>query len=198
MFRIERLVPRARGGLALLALLSVSSLAEAQRKAPPTSGTVTPSSPSGRAVRRTRAWEGLAVSTEIEATFNGRRYDRTVEAQCEFDERASPGSARWQWNVLFPPFSGVKVEPAPLMSFALAIWNPGKEGAPAPFSFAMAADGESPMIQTYGRPAGKGTVRIKRDGVGAKFYVSGTDARGRKITATVECSQVRKPEAAGG
>jgi hypothetical protein len=197
MFWTERFISLAGRGLALLSLLAVSSLAEAQRKAPPT-GTVTPSSPSGRVVRRARAWEGLAVSTEIEATFNGRRYDRTVEAQCEFDERASPGSARWQWNVLFPPFGGVKVEPAPLTSFALAIWNPAKEGATVPFSFAMAADGESPMIQTYGRPAGSGTVRIKRDGTGAKFYVSGIDARGRKISATIECSQVRKPEATGG
>jgi hypothetical protein len=194
---IDRITPPAIGGLTLLLLLAVASPSEAQRRPIPPPGSVTTSTPSRGPARRARAWEGLAVSTEVDVTFNGRRYDRKVEAQCEFDERATPGSPRVQWNVLFPPF-GVTPEPAPLRKFSLAIWNPSSSGRAAPFSFAINANGESPMIQTYGRPAGSGTVRVRRDGPGAKFEVSGTDARGRKIAATIECSQVRKPEATGG
>jgi hypothetical protein len=196
VLKIIRFSPPVSCMLIVVTFVAASSTAAAQRKAP-TGGTVTTSTPTRLPVRRARPWEGLAVSTKADITFNGRRYERTVEAQCEFDERATPGSARWQWNVLYPPF-GVKREPAPLTSFALAIWNPAKAGAPAPFSFAIGADDESPMIQTYGRPAGSGTVRISRNGPGAKFDVSGADARGRKITATIECAQVRKPEATGG
>jgi hypothetical protein len=193
---IARIFPSVARTVVVFTFVAASSTAEAQRKSP-TGGTVTTSTPTRLPVRRARPWEGLAVSTKADVTFNGRRYERTVEAQCEFDERATRGSARWQWNVLYPPF-GLRSDPAPLRSFALSIWNPAKGGAPAPFSFAIGADGESPMIQTYGRPAGSGSVRITRNGAGAKFHVSGVDARGRKITATIECAQVRKPEATGG
>jgi hypothetical protein len=141
-------------------------------------------------------WEGLAVSTKASVKFNGRTYTRTANAQCEFDERATAGTSRVQWLVMYPPF-GATAEAAPLRTFALSIWNP-VPGKAIPFSFAINADGESPMIQTYGRPSGSGSVRILREGAGAQFEVSGKDDRGRPITATLECSQVRKPEATGG
>ena len=146
--------------------------------------------------RRAKMWEGLAVSTKATVTFNGRTYTRTADAQCEFDERAAPGTQRIQWNVMYPPF-GASAEPAPLRTFALAIANPAA-GKAIPFSFAFGTDGESPMIQTLGRPSGSGTVRIRREGTRAIFDVSGKDDRGRAITARLECSQVRKPEATGG
>lgn len=146
--------------------------------------------------RRAKMWEGLAVSTKVTVKFNGRTYTRTANAQCEFDEKAAPGTQRVQWNVMYPPF-GLMPEPAPLLTFALAIANPAA-GKAIPFSFAFGAGNESPMIQTFGRPSGSGTVRIRREGARAIFDVSGKDDRGRAITATLECSQVRKPEATGG
>ena len=146
--------------------------------------------------RRAKMWEGLAVSTKVRVTFNGRTYTRTANAQCEFDERAAPGTQRVQWNVMYPPF-GAQAEAATLRTFALAVANPAA-GKAIPFSFAFSTDGESPMIQTFGRPSGSGTVRIRREGTRAIFDVSGKDDRGRSITATLECSQVRKPEATGG
>jgi hypothetical protein len=146
--------------------------------------------------RRAKMWEGLAVSTKVTVKFNGRTYTRTANAQCEFDEKAAPGTQRIQWNVMYPPF-GAQAEPAPLLTFALAVANPAA-GKAIPFSFAFGAEGESPMIQTLGRPSGSGIVRIRREGSRAIFDVSGKDDRGRSITATLECSQVRKPEATGG
>jgi len=146
--------------------------------------------------RRAKMWEGLAVSTKVTVSFNGRTYTRTADAQCEFDEKAAPGTQRIQWNVMYPPF-GASAEPAPLLTFALAIANPAA-GKAIPFSFAFSAGDESPMIQTLGRASGSGTVRVRRDGARAIFNVSGKDDRGRAITATLECSQVRKPEATGG
>jgi hypothetical protein len=146
--------------------------------------------------RRAKMWEGLSVSTKATVTFNGRTYTRTANAQCEFDERAAPGTQRVQWNVMYPPF-GLSAEAAPLRTFALAIANPAA-GKAIPFSFVFSTNTESPMIQTFGRPSGSGTVRIRRDGPRAIFDVSGKDDRGRAITATLECSQVRKPEAVGG
>jgi hypothetical protein len=147
--------------------------------------------------RRAKMWEGLAVSTRVTVTFNGRTYTRTANAQCEFDEKAAPGTQRIQWNVMYPPF-GASAEAAPLRTFSLAIANPAA-GKAMPFSFAFGLDGgESPMIQTLGRPSGSGTVRMRREGPRAIFDVSGEDDRGRAITARFECSEVRKPEATGG
>ena len=149
-----------------------------------------------RPARRSRPWDGLAVSTNVTVTVDGRRFERQVEAQCEFDERAARGASRWQWNVLFPPF-GVRSTPAPLQSFSLAVWR-ARAGTDHPFSFAADVDGASPLIQTYGARSGSGTVRVTRRGAGARFEVAGRDGRGREVTATIECTQVRKPEAAGG
>ena len=146
--------------------------------------------------RRAKMWEGLAVSTKVTVTFNGRTYTRTANAQCEFDEKAAPGTQRVQWNVMYPPF-GASPEPAPLLTFALAIANPAA-GKAIPFTFAFSVGNESPMIQTFGRPSGFGAVRIRREGKRAMFDVRGKDARGRSITATLECAEVRKPEATGG
>ena len=198
MFRIARLTHPAPLTLAVLAAVMIPASAHAQRR-PSTGGTVTTPTRSGVTVRRSKPWEGLAVSTTIDATFKGKPYNRTVEAQCEFDDRATPGSARWQWNVLFPPFGVATLDPtAPIRTFSLSIWNPASSAKPAPFSFSMDAGGELTLIQTYGRAEGTGAVRVTRNGAGAKFYVAGTDRRGRKSTATIECSQVRKPEATGG
>ena len=97
---------------------------------------------------------------------------------------------------MYPPF-GAQAEPATLRTFALAIANPAA-GKAIPFTFAFSTANESPMIQTFGRPSGSGTVRFRREGPRAIFNVSGKDDRGRAITATLECSQVRKPEAVGG
>ena len=169
--------------LLVLSVALVAIPAQAQRKS------TTPA-------RRAKMWEGLAVSTKVTVTFNGRTYSRTADAQCEFDEKAAPGTQRVQWNVMYPPF-GAKGEPATLRTFALAIANPAA-GKAIPFTFAFSTESESPMIQTFGRPSGSGTVRIRRDGPRAIFDVSGKDDRGRSITAKLECSQVRKPEATGG
>lgn len=169
--------------LAFLSVAVVASSAEAQRKASPSA-------------RRAKPWEGLAVSTRATVTFSGRTLTRTADAQCEFDEKAAPGTQRVQWNVMYPPI-GLSPEPADLLTFALAIANPAA-GKAIPFTFAFSTGNESPMIQTFGRPSGSGTVRIRREGPRAIFDVSGKDDRGRSITARLECSQVRKPEAVGG
>ena len=169
--------------LAVLSAALVATPALAQRTASPPA-------------RRAKMWEGLSVSTKASVTFNGRTYTRTANAQCEFDERAAPGTQRVQWNVMYPPF-GLNAEAAPLRTFALAIANPAA-GKAIPFTFAFSTETESPMIQTFGRPSGSGTVRIRRDGPRAIFDISGKDDRGRAITGTLECSQVRKPEAVGG
>ena len=169
--------------LVFLSVAVATSSADAQRKSTPSA-------------RRAKMWEGLAVSTKVTVTFNGRTYTRTADAQCEFDEKAAPGTQRVQWNVMYPPF-GAQGEPAPLRTFALAIANPAA-GKAIPFTFAFSTGNESPMIQTFGRPSGSGTVRIHREGPRAIFDVSGKDDRGRSITAKLECSQVRKPEAVGG
>ena len=169
--------------LAFLSVALVASSAQAQRKPTTTA-------------RRAKMWEGLAVSTKVTVKFNGRTLTRTADAQCEFDEKAAPGTERVQWNVMYPPF-GAQPEPATLLTFALAVANPAA-GKAIPFTFAFSTGNESPMIQTFGRPSGSGTVRIRREGARAIFDVSGKDDRGRAITATLECSQVRKPEATGG
>ena len=148
-----------------------------------------------RPARRSRPWEGLAVATTATVVIDGQRYERHVDAQCEFDERATPGSSRWQWNVMFPPF-GVPSTPAPLRSFSLAVWRAGVRGGD-PFSFAADVGGQSPFIQTYGAPSGRGTVHVTRQGDTARFEVTGRDPRGHSVSATIECSQVRLPEATG-
>jgi hypothetical protein len=169
--------------LLLLSVAVAASPAAAQRNAAPPA-------------RRAKMWEGLAVSTKVTATYNGRTYNRIADAQCEFDERATAGSQRVQWTVMYPPF-GAQAEAAPLRTFALSVLNPAP-GKAIPFSFVINADNQSPMVQTMGRPSGSGTVRIRRDGARAIFEVNGKDERGRPLAATLECSQVRKPEATGG
>ncbi|HEU4566378.1 MAG TPA: hypothetical protein VFS05_17065 [Gemmatimonadaceae bacterium] len=147
--------------------------------------------------RRPRPWAGLAVPTKVAVVVAGRRYESRVEAQCEFDERAAPGSPRWQWNVLYPPF-GVQSTPAVVRAFALDIWRGRGGDATNRLSFSATVNGASYLIQTYGSRIGQGTVRVTRPGAGARFEVEGRDAKGVSVRATIECERVRKPEATGG
>lgn len=149
------------------------------------------------AQRRRRPWEGLAAPTNVVVVVGGRRYETRVEAQCELDERAAPGSPRWQWNVLYPPF-GVQSTPAVIRSFGLDIWRGRGGDATNTLSFSATVNGASHLIQTYGARIGQGTVRVARVGAGARFEVEGRDAKGVSVRATIECEQVRKPEATGG
>lgn len=159
--------------------------ADAQRKTNPGS------------VRRAQPWEGLAVSTKAVIVVNGRRHETTTNAQCEYDDRATPGSSRWQWMVLYPPIGVRQNSAEPLSGFSVTLWRPSGNAAPG-FTYSMTVNGKSSLIQTFGRPSGSGKASVRRVASGATFTVSGRDEAGQTVNATIACSLVRKPEAQAG
>ena len=177
--------------LALLVAMTVPCESLAQR------GT-TPQPTGSRSVRRGSPGVVVPMTTVSIALGSLTVADR-VDAKCGLDERATAQNTRAYFSVMYPWF-GQRVAPdKPQWRLNLEIRRGTTSEASNQFVFSFVGE-RSGVIQTIAgaERMGSGTVRVTRQGKGARFEVEGRTKEGDPVRATIECSAFQKSEAAGG
>ena len=180
---MTRNVPRAPVVLGLAIAIAVPFPSLAQR---------------GKSVRR--GAPGVVVPmTDVSITVGGTTTTGRVDAKCGVDERATPTNTRAYYVLMYPWF-GQRVAPEkPQWRFNLSIRRGAKSEASNHFTFSFVDGKREATIQTIaGSEIGSGTVRVARQGNGARFDVEGRTKQGVPVRATIVCSAFQKSEAAGG
>ena len=148
-----------------------------------------------------RGASGVAVPmTDVSITLGKDTVTGRVDADCHVDERATAGSTRAYFVARYPWF-GQRVAPdKPQWRFDLEIRRGKTSEASDQFVFSFLDGQRSGTIQTVAgaERMGNGTVRVTRQGAGARFEVEGRSKEGDAIRATIDCSTFQKSEGAGG
>jgi hypothetical protein len=97
-------------------------------------------------------------------------------------------------------YRGDGADQGPTRHLNLTVWQPRSAAAPDQFSFAASHGSTSHRIDTVrgGETAGSGSVALHREGAGARFEITGRDAEGANINASVQCTRFTAPVAEGG
>ena len=171
-------------GLGLVAVAVVPGICLAQRNTPARRGA-----------------SGVVVPmTDVSITLGKETVTGRVDADCHVDERATAGSTRAYFVARYPWF-GQRVAPdKPQWRFDLEIRRGKTSEASDQFVFSFLDGQRSGTIQTVAgaERMGTGTVRVTRQGAGARFEVEGRTKEGDAIRATIDCSTFQKSEGAGG
>jgi hypothetical protein len=148
-----------------------------------------------------RGASGVVVPmTDVSITLGKETVTGRVDADCHVDERATAGSTRAYFVARYPWF-GQRVAPdKPQWRFDLEIRRGKTSEASDQFVFSFLDGQRSGTIQTVAgaERMGTGTVRVTRQGAGARFEVEGRTKEGNAIRATIDCSTFQKSEGAGG
>ena len=171
-------------GLGLVAVAAVPGISLAQRNTPARRGA-----------------SGVVVPmTDVSITLGKETITGRVDADCHVDERATAGSTRAYFVARYPWF-GQRVAPdKPQWRFDLEIRRGKTSEASDQFVFSFLDGQRGGTIQTVAgaERMGNGTVRVTRQGAGARFEVEGRTKEGDAIRATIDCSTFQKSEGAGG
>ena len=152
-----------------------------------------------RSVRR-GAPGTVAPMTDVSITLGGTTTTGRVDAKCGVDEKATATNTR-SYYVLMYPWFGQRVAPdKPQWRFNLSIRRGSTSDVSKEFTFSFLDGGREATIQTIASSGtiGSGTVRVTRQGNGAKFEVEGLTKQGVPVRATIVCSAFHKGEAGGG
>lgn len=148
-----------------------------------------------------RGAPGVVVPmTDVSITLGDKTVTGSVDAHCKVDEKATPTNTRGYFVLSYPWF-GQRVAPdKPQWRFNLSVSRGNATEASDRFVFSFADGERSGVIQTvaYAERMGSGTVRVTRQGKGARFEVQGTTKEGQSLRATIACSEFQQSEAAGG
>ena len=154
-----------------------------------------------RSATARRGASGVVVPmTDVSITLGKETVTGRVDADCHVDERATAGSTRAYFVARYPWF-GQRVAPdKPQWRFDLEIRRGKTSEASDQFVFSFLDGQRSGTIQTVAgaERMGNGTVRVTRQGAGARFEVEGRTKEGDPIRATIDCSAFQKSEGAGG
>ena len=202
----RRLSPIVALGAALaLALPAASSRAQAGARRCPTCAPAPERTTSPRGARNAPARRGtpgvVVPLTTASITIGDAQYTGRVDANCSIDERATTSNTRSYYHVLYPWFGYRPPADQPQWRFELGIPRSPRADRFDQFMIHF-ADGStrSGSIQkvSYGERMGSGTVRVTRQGAGARFDVDGRTEKGETVRATIVCPAFPKSEAAGG
>ena len=151
-----------------------------------------------RSVRR--GTPGTVVPmTDVSITLGRTTTKGQVDAKCGLDEKATPTNTR-SYFVLMYPWFGQRVAPdKPQWRFDLAIRRGTTSEASNQFTFSFLDGDRAATIQTISgaERIGTGTVRVTRQGNGAKFEVEGQTKQGITVRATIVCPAFQRGEAGG-
>ena len=162
----------------------------------------TPVSAQRRAVSARRGAPAAAVEPTADAsiTLGAAKYEGRVDANCTRDERATAGTARAYYHILYPWFGARPAAGQPQWRFELNVPRPTRPGVYDRFMFYFLDGAKSGTIQNIPGSArmGSGTVQVTPHGAGARFDVSGKSQNGDAIRATIDCVAFPASEGAGG
>lgn len=148
-----------------------------------------------------RGAPGVVVPmTDVSITLGDKTVTGRVDANCGVDEKATPTNTRGYFVLMYPWF-GQRVAPdKPQWRFDLHIRRGKTTEASDQFVFSFMDGTRSGVIQTVAgaERMGSGTVRVTRQGKGARFEIQGRSKEGEALRATITCSEFQKSEAAGG
>jgi hypothetical protein len=127
-------------------------------------------------------------------------YNADVDANCHVDERATAGNTRAYFVAMYPWFGQRPPADQPQWRFNLEIRRSAGAGSYDQFVFSFQDRAKSGTIQTVAgaERMGAGTVRVTRQGAGARFVVDGRSKEGDLIRATIKCPAFQQSEASGG
>ena len=165
--------------IALAMMIAVANVSHAQRRGAP--GVVVP-------------------MTDVSVTLGSKTVTGRVDAKCGVDEKATPTNTRGYFVLMYPWF-GQRVAPdKPQWRFNLTIHRGKTIEASDQFVFSFMDGQRSGVIQTVAgaERMGSGTVRVTRQGKGARFEVEGKTKEGQSLRATITCSEFQTSEGAGG
>lgn len=155
--------------------------------------------PAAAHAQRRGASQAKVPMTTATIVVGDKRYTGTVDAECGIDPRATAATTRAYYRAMYPWF-GQRVAPdKPQWRFTLEIQRASGE-LHKHFNFSFLDGNKSATIQTvtYGAKMGDGTVRVTRQGAGARFDVTGKSKEGDAVNAVITCSAFPGSEAAGG
>jgi hypothetical protein len=137
------------------------------------------------------------VPVTISVTAGGGRsaWRAVGTARCHHTEQASIyGVAAAMWSVEYRGDEGA------VRHLNLTVWQPRSAAAPDQFSFTATRETTSHRIATVrgGETVGSGSIALHREGAGARFEITGRDAEGADVRATVQCTRFTAPSPAGG
>lgn len=138
--------------------------------------------------------------TDVSITVGGATTAGRVDAKCGVDGKATPTNTRFYFVLMYPWF-GQRVAPdRPQWRFNLSIRRGTTSEASNQFTFSFLDGTRQALIQTVAGSGriGSGTVRVQRQGNGARFEVEGRTQQGVPVRATIVCSAFQGGEAAGG
>jgi hypothetical protein len=156
--------------------------------------------PDASLAQRRGAPGAVVPMTDVSITLGEKTVTGRVDAKCGIDERATPTNTRGYFVLMYPWF-GQRVAPdKPQWRFDLHIRRGTTSEASQQFVFSFSDGARSGVIQTVpgAERMGSGTVKVTRQGKGAKFEIDGRTKEGQPLRATIDCSAFQKGEAAGG
>lgn len=138
--------------------------------------------------------------TDISMTLGSAHYAARVDAHCGLDEKATTSNTRAYFLAMYPWFGQRPPADQPQWRVTLEIRRGASPDTYDQFVFSFLDGTKSVTIQTVaGSPRmGNGTVRVTRQGAGAKFEVAGRGKEGDAVRATIDCPQFQANEGAGG
>ena len=142
----------------------------------------------------------VAPMTDVSITSAGKTTSGRVDAKCGVDEKATPTNGRFYYVLMYPWF-GQRVGPdKPQWRFNLSIRRATASDASSQFTFSFLDGRREGLIQTLARAErmGSGTVRVQRQGDGARFEVEGRTRDGVAVRATIVCSAFNDGRPVGG
>lgn len=149
---------------------------------------------------RRGAPERIVPMTDVSISLGSTTTTGRVDAKCGVDEKATPTNARAYFVLMYPWFGQPVPPDKPQWRFNLEIRRGTKSDASNQFTFSFLDGTRAATIQIIAgaERMGSGTVRVTRQGNGARFEVNGRTKQGVAVRATIMCSAFQRGETAGG
>ena len=149
---------------------------------------------------RRGAPEANVPMTDVSISLGSTTTTGRVDAKCGVDEKATPTNARAYFVLMYPWFGQPVPPDKPQWRFNLEIRRGTTSDASNQFTFSFLDGTRGATIQTIAgaESIGSGTVRVTRQGNGARFEVEGLTKQGVAVRATIVCSAFQRGETAGG
>lgn len=142
----------------------------------------------------------IVPMTDVSISLGSTTTTGRVDAKCGVDEKATPTNARAYFVLMYPWFGQPVPPDKPKWRFTLEIRRGATSDASNEFTFSFLDGTRAATIQTIAgaERIGSGTVRVTRQGKGARFEVDGRTKQGVAVRASIVCSAFQRGETAGG
>ena len=142
----------------------------------------------------------IVPMTDVSISLGSTTTTGRVDAKCGVDEKATPTNARAYFVLMYPWFGQPVPPDKPKWRFTLEIRRGATPDASNEFTFSFLDGTRAATIQTIAgaERIGSGTVRVTRQGKGARFEVEGRTKQGVAVRASIVCSAFQRGETAGG